>query len=168
MESSGTCIKDSPSSSNWLKFSPLAARECLIQDSVDERISGQCCLISFNTAPAVKQNMPEFQRNRQEAMYSLARSKEGFSTNLKTVLPSASMYPKPVSGEWGWMPKVTNLPCSASSVACMTACWNAAWLLIKWSAASTSNTASAPCSSKAVMAAAAIAGAVFRPKGSKM
>ena len=40
---------------------------------------------------------------------AFALSKEGFSTNLLTLFPSAWIYPYPVTGEWGFIPNVTNL-----------------------------------------------------------
>ena len=66
------------------------------------------------------------------------------------------------------MPKVVTLPVSANLTAVCTAWVNAFKSLIKWSAVKNSMTASGPCCLWIVNAAAAIAGAVLRPCGSRM
>src|SRR5690606_29273618 len=66
------------------------------------------------------------------------------------------------------IPKATNAPLRASSLALSTAWPKAASSSIRWSAASTSMRASGPCALEISMAAMAMAGAVLRPKGSRI
>jgi hypothetical protein len=75
------------------------------------------------------------------------------------------MYPQPVSGVVGTMPKVTSWPVSAAAMPASSAVRNPAAFWITWSAASTSSSGS---SLWAVVcrAATATAAAVLRPMGS--
>src|SRR5690606_8248524 len=61
---------------------------------------------SSRYTPALKQKIPEFHRKFPFFRKSLAVSSLGFSRKESTELPSCSIYPYPVSGLVGRIPKV--------------------------------------------------------------
>jgi hypothetical protein len=174
MEMSGNCSK--PTASMSTMRDPLCVRCALDFQAASpcSRSAGWCSRSAAMKTPAEKQNIPEFQRKLPLATYFSASSRNGFSTNCRerkafgwgSESPS-SIYPKPVSGRLGGMPKVTSIPSRASDEATATSAAKVAVSRIRWSAASMSSTASSPCRCWISIAAMA-SGAVLRPMGSSM